>query len=202
MTYQNSEKFYQCGVLMTNGGVAYYVILTDIIKLNYLDKIRRVLFKCKWVDIHSRQGYKIDELRFPLVNFTHLIHLGDEPMDEPYVLASKASQVFYVEDKTDTDWFVVVKTKARDVFELGSGPLCGDDDDDDTYCENVPCNITAINVVSDNIGLARADVQGTAIDAMLIAENDKQEGDFIDDNDFIDDEVSNEDYSDNEYNDD
>nr|POE95835.1 hypothetical protein CFP56_40148 [Quercus suber] len=77
-----------------------------------------------------------------------------------------------------------------------------DDDDVDTYCENVPYNITIDNAVSDNIGLARADVQGTIIDAMLIAENDKQEGDFIDDNDFIDDQVSNEDYSDNEYNDD
>ena len=37
---------------------------------------------------------------------------------------------------------------------------------------------------------------------MLITKNDKQEVDFIDDNDFIDDKVSDEDYSDNEYNDD
>ena len=57
-------------------------------------------------------------------------------------------------------------------------------------------------MVSNNIGLARVDVQGTTIDAMLITKNDKQEVDFIDDNDFIDDKVSDEDYSDNEYNDD
>uniref|UniRef100_A0A7N2N0X3 DUF4218 domain-containing protein n=1 Tax=Quercus lobata TaxID=97700 RepID=A0A7N2N0X3_QUELO len=94
--------------------------------------------------------------------------------------------------------FSIVKTKVRDVFDAGSGPMC-DDDDGDTYCENVPYNITADNVVSDNISLARAGVQGTTIDAILIAENEKQEGDFIDDNDFIDDEVSDEDYSDNEY---
>ena len=37
---------------------------------------------------------------------------------------------------------------------------------------------------------------------MFIAENDKQEGDFIDDNDFIDEEVGDEDYSDSEYNND
>ena len=37
---------------------------------------------------------------------------------------------------------------------------------------------------------------------MLITKNDKQEVDFIDDNDFIDDKVSDEDYSNNEYNDD
>ena len=37
---------------------------------------------------------------------------------------------------------------------------------------------------------------------MLITKNDKQEVDFIDDDDFIDDKVSDEDYSNNEYNDD
>ena len=35
---------------------------------------------------------------------------------------------------------------------------------------------------------------------MVIAENEKQDGDFIDENDFIDDEVSDEEYSNNEYN--
>lgn len=120
-------------------------------------------------------------------------------MDEPYVLASKASQVFYVEDKRDKDWFIVLKTKVRDVFDAGNGPLCGDDDTD-TYCENVPYNITINSAISDNISLARVDVEGTILDAMIIAEKDLQEGDFIDDNDFIDDEFNNEDYRENEYN--
>ena len=118
-----------------------------------MNKERHLLFKCKWVDVQSRRRYKIDELGFPLVNFTHLIHVRNELIDEPYVLTSDASQVFYVEDKRDKDWFVVVKTKARDVFDAGSGPLCSDDDTY-TYCENVPYNITADNAVSDNIGLA------------------------------------------------
>ena len=47
----------------------------------------------------------------------------------------------------------IVKTKTRDVFDDGSGPLCCNDDID-TYCENVPCNINDNNMVSDNIGLA------------------------------------------------
>ena len=76
---------------MTEGGIAYSGILIDIIELNYSEKERHVLFKCTWVDIQSRRGYKTDELGFPLVNFTHLIHVGDELMDGPYVLASKVS---------------------------------------------------------------------------------------------------------------
>ena len=196
-----NKKIQNSGVsVVTEGGVTYYGILTDIIELNYSNKKRYVLFKCKWVNVHSRRGYKIDALGFSLVNFTHLIHVGDELMDEPYVLASEALQVFSVEDKRDKDWFIVVKTKARDVFDVGSGPLCGDDDTN-TYCKNVPYNITTDNAVS-NIGLVRANVEGTTLDAMIIVEKDLQEGDFIDDNDFIDDEVNDEDYSDNEYNDD
>ena len=50
--------------------------------------------------------------------------------------------------------------------------------------------------------MARPDVHGTTIDTMVIEENKKQDGDFIDDNNFIDDEVSDEEYSDNEFNDD
>ena len=130
-----------------------------------------------------------------------MIHVRDELMDEPYVLASKVLQVFYVEDKRDKDWFVIVKTKARDMFDASNSPLYGVDDTD-TYCENVPYNITTDNAVFDNIGLVRANVERTTIDAMIIAEKDLQEGDFIDDNDFIDDKVNDEDYSDNEYNDD
>ena len=200
---EKNKKTQNSGLsVVTNGGVAYYVIVTNIIELNYSNKIRHVLFKCKWVDVLSIRGYKIDELGFPLVNFTRLIHVGDELMDEPYVLASEASQVFYVEDKRDKDWFVVVKTKARDVFDAGNGRFSAQDDDGDTYYENFPYNIISDNVASDNIGLARPDVQGTTIDAMVIEENEKKDGDFIDDNDFIDDEVSDEEYNDNEYNDD
>ena len=152
---EKKKKTQKSGVsVVTDGGVAYYGIVTDIIELNYSNKIRHVLFKCKWVDVLRSRGYKIDELGFPLVNFTRLIHVGDELMDESYVLASEASQVFYVEDKRDKDWFVVVKTKARDVFDAGSGHFSAQDDDGDTYCKNVPYNIISDNVASDNIGLA------------------------------------------------
>ena len=57
-----------------------------------------------------------------MVNFTHCIHSGNEMIDEPYVLASQATQVFYVEDKRQKDWYVVVKTKVRDVFDAGISP--------------------------------------------------------------------------------
>ena len=103
-------------------GITYYGKLIDIIELNYSNNIKHVLFKCTWVDDQNMRGYKTDEFGFLMVNFTHSIHGGDEMMDEPYVLASQAIQVFYVEDKRSKNWYVVIKIKARDVFDASIGP--------------------------------------------------------------------------------
>ena len=85
--------------VVMEGGVMYYGVLIDIIKLNYSDRIRHVLFKYRLVDVHSNRGYKVNEFGFPMVNLTCLIHCGDKMIDEPFVLAFETSQVFYVEDK-------------------------------------------------------------------------------------------------------
>jgi len=127
--------------VVTEGGITYYGVLIDIIELNYSDRIRHVLFKCRWVDVHSTRGYKVDEFGFPMVNLTCLIHRKDKMIDEPFVLASKASQVFYVANKREKDWYVVVKTIAKDVFDSGTSPQC-DDDDAYTHCEQDPYNIS------------------------------------------------------------
>ena len=118
-----NRKTQNSGVsVTTDGGIMYYGVLSDIIELNYSNNIKHVLCKCKWVDDQNRRGYRTDEFEFPMVNFTHFIHGGDEMMDEPYVLASQAIQVFYVEDKMSKNWYVVIKIKARDVFGASIGP--------------------------------------------------------------------------------
>ena len=118
-------------------------------------------------------------------------------MDEPYVLASRATQVFYVEDKKHKDWYVVVKTKARDVFDTSIGPQR--DEDDTQFSKNVPYNISTNEVVSDKLGRARDDVEGMTIDAFIIAERDLHEMDNLDDCDFINNESNNEDDNEDEY---
>ena len=101
---ETNKKTQNSGVsVVTEGGNTFYGVLTDIIELNYSGSIRHVLFKCTWVDDKNRRGYKTDEFGFPMVNFTHSIHGGEEIVDEPYVLASQATQVFYVEDKRHND---------------------------------------------------------------------------------------------------
>ena len=134
----------------TENGITYYGVLTDIIELNYSGNIRHVLFKCIWVDDENRREYKIDEFEFPMVKFTHSIHGGEEMVHELYVLASQATQVFYVEDKRHKNWYVVVKTKARYVFDTGIGPHC-DEDDMDEFFENIPYSLTNNDVGRDDL---------------------------------------------------
>ena len=112
-------------------------------------------------------------------------------IDEPYVLASQVSQVFYVEDMRHKDWVVVVKTKLREVLDVGINASHNDDDDEvDNYLENVPYNITtddACDDANDNHAWARVNEKETIYDTPLISENELLEQDFIDDEKFSDD---------------
>ena len=94
----------------------------------------------------------------------------------------------------DKDWVVVIKTKPREVFDVGintSHDNDGDDDDEvDTYFENVPYNITtndACDDANDNHAWARVNEEETIHDTLLISENELLEEDFIDDKEFSDD---------------
>ena len=78
-----------------------------------------VLFKCDWFDTKQGRGVKKDALGFTLVNFSKLIHIGTNLLDEPFVFASQVQQVFYIEDSLQPNWHIVVRTKPRDVYEMG-----------------------------------------------------------------------------------
>lgn len=76
---------------------------------------RIVLFKGDWVDsLVDGGGIKTDQYGFTLVNFNQLL-----PSNDPFILASQALQVFYVKDPMNKDWQIVVRTKARDLFDMG-----------------------------------------------------------------------------------
>ena len=135
--------------VVTKGGATYYGVLINIIELNYSDKYQYVLFKCQWVDVISGRGCKQDDFGFPLVNFSQLIHMGGRLIGESYVLASQASQVFYVEDVRHKDQAAAVKTKSREVFDVGINASHDDDDEVGTYLENVPYNITTDDTCDD-----------------------------------------------------
>ena len=77
---------------------------------------------------------------------------------EKYLLHQLESAAIGLTQKNERhkDWYVVVKTKIKDVFDVGTSPKC-DNDDVDTFCKNIHYNISTNNVrddVNDNLGWA------------------------------------------------
>ena len=56
---------------------------------------------------------------FNCVDFDRLIHIGDREEHEPYIEASQAQMVYYVDDVVNEGWSVVVHIKPRDLYDMG-----------------------------------------------------------------------------------
>jgi hypothetical protein len=75
------------------------VLITQILELDYDNKGNVVLFKCEWFDNRVQDKWvKVDKFGITHVNRKHLIHTGHKSSDAPFILASQATQVYYVED--------------------------------------------------------------------------------------------------------
>ncbi|KAL6310976.1 hypothetical protein AAG906_019942 [Vitis piasezkii] len=79
------------------GDMCFYGIITEIWDLDY-NMFNICVFKCDWVD--SKNGVKVDELGFTLVDLSKIGHKSD-----PFILATQAQQVFYVEDQAKMELF-------------------------------------------------------------------------------------------------
>ena len=100
------------------GDVAYYGRVVDIIKLKYLGDYSVLLFKCEWFDSTSGRGVRKDEHGFTLVDFSRMTNTSVRMEDEPFILATQAEQVYYSQDQFDPDWFVAMKMKPKNVYNL------------------------------------------------------------------------------------
>ncbi|WMV54811.1 hypothetical protein MTR67_048196 [Solanum verrucosum] len=97
-----------------NKTIDYYGELTEILELQFVGG-RRVMFRCAWFDVYDQErGIKVDEYGFVSVNRKRLLKVN-----EPFVLANQASQVFYVDDLSNKGWHVVRKVQPCDSFDIG-----------------------------------------------------------------------------------
>ncbi|CAK8536725.1 unnamed protein product [Lathyrus sativus] len=103
---------------MRFGGVPYYGRLVDIIVLSY-DGFTVPMFKCEWANTTNPRGIKIDKLGFTSINFTKLLHSGEHEDNEPYIQASEAQMVFYVDDENEQGWSIPIHLKPRDLYDMG-----------------------------------------------------------------------------------
>ncbi|XP_028799277.1 uncharacterized protein LOC114754652 [Neltuma alba] len=98
----------------TDANKEYYGVLEHIYELSYIENKKLYLFKCHWWDVANYgEGYKVDKYGFTSINTQCSLQTN-----EPFILASQAEQVFYVDDIVDPGWIVVVKTNPRDLFNM------------------------------------------------------------------------------------
>ena len=112
---ERTRKTQNSGVLVALDGIKYYERLTDILEVDYLGSYKVVVYRCDWVDIVTEIEYSGSRTR---VSFSNLIHTSRFLTDEPFVISSQATQVFYVKDKSKNGWNYVVETKPRDLFDV------------------------------------------------------------------------------------
>ncbi|KAF6177120.1 hypothetical protein GIB67_005108 [Kingdonia uniflora] len=91
----------------------YYGVVKEIIELDYYDFLQAV-FYCDCVRVEDKvNGCTFDtEANLTFVNLQKLKR-NSKVDDEPYCLASHASQVFYCQDPTKTGWSVVIDAPKR-----------------------------------------------------------------------------------------
>ncbi|GJT92693.1 transposon, En/Spm-like, transposase-associated domain protein [Tanacetum coccineum] len=115
----------------------YYGLLDEIIEVEYDSDLGRcvvVLFKCTWFD--PVQGVKVDKKN----KMVDIKHTKKGCLDNPYILALQAKQVYYTPYPCAKDSWAIVKTSPKGVFELEEDISEVKDDDnhvgDDFFQEN------------------------------------------------------------------
>lgn len=88
------------------GDVNYYGSIQDIIEISYHGFFSVVLFKCVW--FHSEK----DDDELIMVNVNKTIYEG-----EPFILASQAHKIFFVENLNKEGWQYVVQIPPREVSD-------------------------------------------------------------------------------------
>ncbi|XP_022031474.1 uncharacterized protein LOC110932449 [Helianthus annuus] len=90
---------------MTIAKESYYGVIQEIWELSY-SSFTIPLFRCKWVN--NRTGVNVDEHGFTLVDLT-----TDGYKSEPFILATQATQVFFVKDPCKPRYHIVLQGKRR-----------------------------------------------------------------------------------------
>lgn len=138
-----SKTSQNCGVMVRgtssygDDGDNYYGVLQEIIELEFLgDDTRFSMFNCIWYDIHK--GIKIDKFKTVSID-TH----SKQKTYEPFIFSWQSEQVCYIPNVSgkSTDWYTVLRTKARDVIDVSEKDL-------DTYQDDF--NEFDVNAINDD----------------------------------------------------
>jgi hypothetical protein len=121
-SYQNRSIRIECITVDEVDKRVYYGTIEEIWELNYVE-VKVALFRCKWAPLSQ---VKVDDYRKTCVNMTKMAYHKD-----PFILASEATQIFYVKDPLHKNCHVVILWKRRVLGIEG----VADEDDYDEFAE-------------------------------------------------------------------
>ncbi|KAM0924073.1 hypothetical protein ACQ4PT_005076 [Festuca glaucescens] len=151
----------------------YYGIIREIVELDYQHKGNMVLFRCDWVDNRVEDKWvKTDQFGVTIVNLNHLFSSGDKLSDEPFILASQATQVYYVPEANDKGWCAVVQNKKpHDTYSMAAM----DDENIEDGLDNEGLLVDLHTGVDPNIDYANFSHIRTDIDGIMVAAPKKRQ---------------------------
>ncbi|KAJ9552527.1 hypothetical protein OSB04_016572 [Centaurea solstitialis] len=156
-------------------GFMFYGQLEDIIEIRYLSGYSVVLFRCKWFNTDPRKKRCITKN-----NITSISVNSEWFKSDPYILATQAKQVFYIEDPSENhNWRVVEDVNHRKIWDH---PSIDEVNDIDVVHNNISSNFVLSAELDDmaDIGLERVG-QSSVVDDICTIHT-------ADDTDFINDE--------------
>ncbi|WKA12924.1 hypothetical protein VitviT2T_030267 [Vitis vinifera] len=94
--------------------VDFYGVLSNVVVLNYVLRYKVIIFKCTWLDTNQKKKrIKHD------YNFTTIQVISTWYDNDPFILATQAQQVFYLDDyKNGHNWKVVQKVNHRHMWDV------------------------------------------------------------------------------------
>ena len=94
-------------------GINYYGMLEEVLKLTFSGSYYVTLFKCKWFNTDPRRKKIVIENNVTSINIG-----GEWYKDDPYILATQAKQVFYMDDLLrGNQWKIVEGVNHRQIWE-------------------------------------------------------------------------------------
>lgn len=167
----------------SEGGHDFYGQVENVIVLTYQNDCHVVLFQCRWFgDQDPRKRTRNDN------NLTSVYVAKEWYKDEPFILATQAKQVFYLEDNLNgPDWRIVEECNHRNVWDLPDIDLILGQSSSSVQLSVEPSDLDSLSTRHQS-----AIPEPVSNDAVNLLENIEEE-EFIDDEETEDEELMEED---------
>lgn len=162
----------------------YYELLDEVLEVEYVGTTRCivVLFKCTW--FNTVGGVRVD----PKHNLVDVKYKPRLRTDDPFILASQVHYASYPSTAWELkDWWAVVKTKPRGIYEIAecaTGVADNDNiDGDHFFQEDDRPNFSTSTHIDEDIESISLVTPGSpiAVDVNEVGEDeDEEEEEFVD----------------------